>query len=61
MTPATRRVLTASFAGSIVTGLTAGTSTAPLANLAYGLAVGVTAGLAAWGVLTAVAWVVRNG
>lgn len=56
MTPSTARLLAAAFPACIVTGLSCGLTTAPLANLVDGLAVGVPVGVATFGALTAAAW-----
>lgn len=52
MTPADRRSAAAAFAGAIVTGLACGVTSSWLVNLVMGLALGIPAGFAVWGVLT---------
>jgi hypothetical protein len=55
MTPRHRRQATALALAVIVTGLTCGLTTNPIANLALGLAHGIPAGLTTWALLATTA------
>jgi len=55
-----RRLIVAALAAAVVTGLSAGTSTSWLANLASGLAYGLPTFAVVAGGLSAVAWGVKG-
>lgn len=52
MTARERRLVAALLTASIVTGLECDVTSAPLANLASGLLLGIPAGIAAWTAMT---------